>query len=278
MKIDLHTHSTVSDGQYTPTELIRLAKHANLEVIALTDHDTVDGIKEAREAAGQLGQPFIAGIEISTRKEEEIHMVGLGIDEDYPALLAETKKLMEDRANRGVVITEYLRELGISVDYEEVKAMAGEGSVGRPHFAQYLQKHGYVRSRQEAFDRYLNTPSFHKVTDRILPPPEEAIELIHLSGGKAVLAHPGLLKMGKSRQEDFICRLKKCGLDAIEAYYSKYSKAQEKYYRDLAKRYDLKISVGSDFHGEKVKPDVKLGMEPEELQIIDRLVLAELYK
>ncbi len=278
MKIDLHTHSTVSDGQYTPTELIRLAKQANLEVIALTDHDTVDGIKEAREAAGQLGQPFIAGIEISTRKEEEIHMVGLGIDEDHPALIAETKKLMEDRANRGAVITEYLRALGISVDYEEVKAMAGEGSVGRPHFAQYLQKHGYVRSRQEAFDRYLNTPSFHKATDRILPPPEEAIELIHLSGGKAVLAHPGLLKMGKSWQEDFICRLKECGLDAIEAYYSKYSKAQEKYYRALAKRYDLKISVGSDFHGEKVKPDVKLGMELEEPQIIERLVLTELYK
>lgn len=265
MLIDLHTHSSASDGQYTPAELIMLAKKKNVSVIALTDHDTVSGIKEARACAKEMDQPFIAGIEISTRKEEEIHIVGLGIDEDHPRLLAVTEKLMQDRLNRGNVIVEYLGKLGIEIDFDEVKRLAGEGSVGRPHFAEYLQKHGYVRSRQEAFERYIDTPPFHKETDRILPSPEEAIALIHDAGGKAVLAHPGLLKMGKRWQEDFIYHLKKNGLDAIEVYYSKYSKAQEKYYRSLAMRYALEISIGSDFHGELVKPDVKLGMYVDDI-------------
>lgn len=263
--IDLHTHSSASDGQYAPTELIDLAKKKELSVIALTDHDTVSGIKEARSRASEINQPFIAGIEISTRKEEEIHIVGLGINEDNPKLLVMTQKMMQDRLNRGDVIVEYLSKLGVNVDFEEVKELAGEGSVGRPHFAEYLQKHGYVRTRQEAFERYIDTPSFHKATDRILPSPEEAIALVHEAGGKAVLAHPGLLKMGKRWQEDLIYKLKETGLDAIETYYSKYSKAQEKYYRSLAMRYDLAVSVGSDFHGELVKPDVKLGMQIEDI-------------
>lgn len=261
MIIDLHTHSTASDGQYTPTELVHLAKEKGIELFALTDHDTVEGIREARIAAQEEQLPFIAGIEISTRKEEEIHMVGLGIDETNPTLTAATQRYMEDRLNRGIVITRYLRSIGVCVDYEEVKAMAGEGSVGRPHFAQYLMEHGYVHSRQEAFDRYINTPSFHKETDRVLPLPEEAIQLIHEAGGKAILAHPGLLKMGKRWQEDLLYQLKAAGLDGIEVYYSKHSKAQIKYYLSLAKKYDLMISAGSDFHGEKVKPDVLIGVK-----------------
>ena len=138
--------------------------------------------------------------------------------------------------------------------------------MGRPHFAEYLQKHGYVRSRQEAFDRYIDTPSFHKATDRVLPSPREAISLIHQVGGKAVLAHPGLLKMGKRWQESLIKDLKVAGLDALEVYYSKHCKAQERCYLSLAKRLGLGISAGSDFHGEKVKPDVKLGMKVEDLR------------
>ena len=266
MYLDLHTHSSASDGQYTPSELMELAKQLNLEVIALTDHDTVAGIREARQRATEIGQDFIAGIEISTRESEEIHILGLGIDEENEVLLSATGKWMRERTDRGIVITDYLKSIGVEVDYEEVKELAGFGSVGRPHFAEYLQKHGYVRSRQEAFDRYIDTPSFHKATDRVLPSPQEAISLIHQAGGKAVLAHPGLLMMGKRWQESLIKDLKVAGLDALEVYYSKHCKAQERCYLSLAKRFGLGISAGSDFHGEKVKPDVKLGMKVEDLR------------
>lgn len=262
MQLDLHMHSTASDGQYTPAELMELCKAKGLEYVALTDHGTISGVKAAKSKAEEIGLNFISGIEISTREEggEEVHIVGLGIDEDNPALVERTRQFMESRSNRGAVITDYLNSIGLEIDYEEIKAQAG-GSIGRPHFADYLQKHGYVNSRQEAFDRYLNTPSFHKATDRKLPDPFEAIYLIHQAGGIAILAHPGLLKMGKVRQEEFIKKLKAAGLDGLEAFYSKYNSAQERYYLSLAKRFDLAISIGSDYHGEKVKPDVALGME-----------------
>lgn len=261
MILDLHTHSTASDGQYTPSQLMDLAKKKMLEVVALTDHDTVDGIGEARERALEIGIPFVPGIEISTMEYEEVHMLGLGIDEKHPGLLQKTREFMEDRANRGIVICDYLRTKGVEVDYEEVLGLAGEGSVGRPHFAQYLQEHGYTKTRKEAFTRYIDTPSFHEATDRKLPSPLEAIELIHGAGGKAVLAHPGLLRKGKVKQEEFIKLLKENGLDGIEVFYSKHDYPQEKYYIAMAEKYELQMSAGSDFHGEFIKPEVKLGKQ-----------------
>lgn len=261
MILDLHTHSTASDGQYSPAELMDVAKEKMLEVVALTDHDTVDGIEEARKEAEALGISFIPGIEIGTREYEEVHILGLGIDETNVLLQETTRQYMLERENRGVVICEYLRTKGIEIDYEEILALAGQGSVGRPHFAQFLQEHGYTKTRKEAFTRYIDTPSFHEATDRKLPSPIEAIELIHGAGGYAVLAHPGLLKKGKEKQENFIKLLKENGLDGIEAFYSKHDYPQEKFYLTMAEKYDLKISCGSDFHGELIKPEIKLGMQ-----------------
>ena len=136
MYLDLHTHSSASDGQYTPSVLMELAKQLNLEVIALTDHDTVAGIREARQRATEIGQDFIAGIEISTRESEEIHILGLGIDEENEALLSATGKWMRERTDRGIVIADYLKSIGVEAEHAGVRERAGLGSVDRPHFAE----------------------------------------------------------------------------------------------------------------------------------------------
>lgn len=261
MKLDLHTHSTVSDGQYTPSELVEMAKKNELKMYALTDHDTIAGIEEARRRAGELGVNFISGIEISTHKGEEIHMLGLFIDEQCSDLINACQVYRERRIGRGERICAFLKEKGIEISKEELREIEEKASLGRPHFAKILQERGIVKTRQEAFGRYLDTAEFHRKTDGQKPAPEEAIEIIHRAGGLAVLAHPGLLKMGKRWQESLIKGLKEAGLDGIESFYNKHTYMQKKYYRKLAEENGLMISCGSDFHGEKVKPNVNFGME-----------------
>ena len=261
MKLDLHTHSTVSDGQYTPSELVEMAKKNELKMYALTDHDTIAGIEEARRRAGELGVNFISGIEISTHKGEEIHMLGLFIDEQCSDLINACQVYRERRIGRGERICAFLKEKGIEISKEELREIEEKASLGRPHFAKILQERGIVKTRQEAFSRYLDTAEFHRKTDGQKPAPEEAIEIIHRAGGLAVLAHPGLLKMGKRWQESLIKGLKEAGLDGIESFYNKHTYMQKKYYRKLAEENGLMISCGSDFHGEKVNPNVNFGME-----------------
>lgn len=260
MRLDLHTHSTASDGQYSPSRLVEMAKEHALELYALTDHDTVDGIKEAKHRAEELGVNFIPGIEISTHKGEEIHMLGLYIDEDCKELIEACNEYMASRNGRGQRICAFLKEKGIDISEEEACQVAGSGSLGRPHFAAILQERGIVKTRQEAFERFLDTREFHEKTDRVKPSPKEAIDIIHKAGGLAVLAHPGLLKMGKRWQESLIAELKRAGLDGIECFYNKHTHMQVKYYKRLARENGLMASCGSDFHGEKVKPNVPFGM------------------
>ena len=259
MYLDLHVHTTASDGQYSPSEIISKAKEIGLEMIAITDHDTVDGIAEAKAVATELQVKFIPGIEISTQDKEEVHILGLGIDEQNSELVAACEFYSASREQRAEKICEYLGTKRIKVALEEIQKIAGDGVIGRPHFAQYLEENGYVKNREEAFRKYLDTKEFKKYTDRKKPTPEEAISLIHAAGGKTFLAHPGLLKMGWTEVELFIERLKAIGLDGMECYYSRHTKPQVERFLELAKKYDLQISAGSDFHGEKVKSDISLG-------------------
>lgn len=261
MKLDLHIHTTASDGQYTPSEIAAKAAQLGLSVFAITDHDTVAGIAEGRRAAEKLGIFMLSGIEISTFDKEEIHMLGYGIEETNARLLFWCRAFAAEREGRGRKMCDYLAGLGISVDWDEILEIAGEANISRPHFAAYLQRHGYVKERKEAFQKYLDTPEFHRATDRKLPTPQEAIDLIHQAGGRAVLAHPGLLKMSDENQERLIRCCREHGLDGLECYYGKHTKEQTSYYLGLAKELGLMVTAGSDFHGEKVKPDVKLGME-----------------
>ena len=162
MTADLHTHSTASDGQYTPTQLVRLAKERGLDALALTDHDTVDGLEEAVLAGERMGIRVIRGIELSAREYPTFHILGYGFDPESPALSDLCRELKEGRDQRAPRIIAFLEEQGVRIPLSEVEELAGGQIMGRPHFAQVLVRHGYVSSNREAFDRYLDTSDFHR--------------------------------------------------------------------------------------------------------------------
>lgn len=261
MRLDMHSHSTASDGQYSPSELVKLAYEKNLGIFAITDHDSVNGLEEGRKTAEKLNLRFIPGIEISAQEDEEIHVLGYEIDCNNDQILRCCEEFHNDRLHRGDRICEFLKSKGIDIDMSSIREIAGNGSLGRPHFARYLIDKGYVSERKEAFDKYLDTPEFLEATRRKEPTVTQAIDIIHSAGGKAVLAHPAFIHKEEDEIENMIAGLKEQGLDGIECFYSKHKKNQADFYLDIAYKYDLKTSCGSDFHGENVKADVALGME-----------------
>ena len=258
MTTDLHTHSTASDGQYTPTELVRLAKERGLDVLALTDHDTVDGLEEAVRAGEHMGLRVIRGIEFSAKEYPTFHILGYGFDPEAPALSDLCRELKEGRDQRAPRIIAFLEEQGVHIPLSEVEVLAGGRIVGRPHFAQVLTKHGYVSTNREAFDRYLDTREFLRRVERPKPPARVCVETIRSAGGKVSLAHPYQIGVDDEKLEDIVRELTGFGLDAIECYYPKHTPEQREFYLHLAEKYGLHVTGGSDFHGEKVKPDIKL--------------------
>lgn len=255
---DLHTHSTASDGQYAPPALAALVKERGAEVWALTDHDTADGVREAAEAGARLGLRVITGIELSAREYHTFHILGYGFDADDPGLAGLCARMRKGRDERAPRIIGYLRENGMPLTLGEVEAIAGGGIVGRPHFAQAMVKHGYAANNREAFDRWLDTDEFHELVERVKPSARECVETIKAAGGKASLAHPYQIGVDGGELEEIVRGLKDCGLDAIECWYPKYTPEQQALYLRLAERYGLRATGGSDFHGERVKPDVAL--------------------
>lgn len=258
MTADLHTHSTASDGQYTPTQLVRLAKERGLDVLALTDHDTVDGLDEAVRAGEQMGIRVIRGIELSAREYPTFHILGYGFDPEAPALSDLCRELKEGRDQRAPRIIAFLEEQGVRIPLSEVEELAGGQIMGRPHFAQVLVRHGYVSSNREAFDRYLDTEDFHRRVERPKPLAQVCVETIRAAGGKASLAHPYQIGVDNGTLEDIIRELAGCGLNAIECFYPRHTPEQQSFYLRLAEKYGLHATGGSDFHGERVKPDIRL--------------------
>ena len=255
---DLHTHSTASDGQYTPSELAALVKERGAEVWALTDHDTTDGVREAMDAGRRLGLRVIPGIELSAQEYHTFHILGYGYDADDPGLAELCARMKAYRLDRAPRIIGYLREEGMPLTLSEVEAIAGGGIVGRPHFAQAMVRRGYVASNREAFDRWLDTGEFHDRVERAKPSARECVETIRAAGGRASLAHPYQIGVDDAALEGIVRELKDCGLDAIECYYPKFTPEQQAFYLRLAEKYGLRATGGSDFHGERVKPDVAL--------------------
>jgi predicted metal-dependent phosphoesterase TrpH len=262
--VDLHTHSTASDGSLGPSELIELADEINLAAIALTDHDTTDGIAEAREAAADLPDLyFAAGIEISAEPPSgTLHIVGLGIDETAPSIQHIAKTLRDGRDHRNPRIVEKLRALGMEISMGDVlavvEAAGGDQIVSRVHIAETLRQLGHVATRQEAFDRYLGSGALAYV-DRPRFSPADSIKAIHDAGGLAFVAHPPQLQYDNHAQfERILQELIAAGLDGIEAYHSDCTPDHTRHYINLAKQFDLHIIGGSDFHGSP-KPDVSLG-------------------
>lgn len=255
---DLHTHSTASDGQYTPSELVGLAKERGIEVLALTDHDTVDGIGEAVRAGEKLGVRVLPGIELSAREYHTFHVLGYGVAPDAPALAELCRRMKARRDERIDRLLAFLAEKGVKLSSDEVAEIAGGELIGRPHFAQAMVRRGYVATNREAFDRYLDTQEYHERVERGKPSVKECIEAIRAAGGKASLAHPYQIGIQNDELDGLVGELAGYGLDAIECYYPKHTSEQERFYLHLAEKYGLHITGGSDFHGEKVKPDVEL--------------------
>ncbi|MCR5667010.1 MAG: PHP domain-containing protein [Eubacterium sp.] len=256
--IDLHVHSTASDGTFTPTELIAQAKESNLLAMALTDHDSIDGLKEAQKAADEADIEFVPGIELSTdHNGKELHVVGLYLDQENKKLNENLVNFVNERDGRNAKMCELLQKEGFDITMEKLLAFAGTGVLTRAHFANYLVDNGYVKNIKAVFNEYLGNDC-RCFVDRTLIQTTEAIKLIKQAGGVAILAHPGLYSYGDEQMRAALDLFKEAGLDGLEAIYSTYSSADERYFKELSKEYGLLISGGSDFHGTN-KPDIKLG-------------------
>ena len=258
-RIDLHAHTTVSDGTLSPTQLVELAAREGLAALAVTDHDHVGALAEARRAGARLGVEIVAGIELSvTHPEGELHLLGYLFDDEDPALLRTLEELRNHRTGRAARIVVRLRALGVDVTMEDVareaRAEAG-GSIGRPHVARALMRRGLVASVEEAFDRWLADGRPAAVPKRKMGA-EEALRLVHEAGGVAVLAHPVTIRA--EARGPLVRDLAALGLDGIEVVHSKHGPEERAAFSALARELDLVETGGSDFHGEN-KPDVALG-------------------
>lgn len=256
--IDLHTHSTESDGTFTPEELMQEAARVGLSAIALTDHDTTGGIAKARPVAKSLGIELIPGVELSTSYEGcEVHIVGLFIDENNEFLCQKLAEFRACRDNRNEKMVEALQKEGLAITMEELLAENQDCVITRANIARFLYEHHQIRSIKEAFDRYIGDHGKCYVS-RFKVTPMEAVSMIRKAGGIAILAHPVLYHMSNTRLNELVKCLKDVGLTGIEAIYSTYSTSDEHFIKRIAKEYDLCISGGSDFHGEN-KPTIQLG-------------------
>ena len=255
MKADLHTHSTASDGQYAPAEVVRRAGDLGIQALALTDHDSLDGLEEAQAAGKALGVSVLRGIELGARERRSFHILGYGFSAAAPELRDLCAWMKRGRDERKFRIADYLREKGVPVTAEEAEEIAGGNVIGRPHFAQAMVRRGYVQSVQEAFERYLDTPDFQEIEKGTKPSAQTCVEKIKAAGGKVSLAHPYQIVLNGETLDELILRLKGYGLDAIECYYPIHRPEQTAEYLRLAKKHGLHITGGSDFHGEKNKPN-----------------------
>ena len=259
--VDLHSHSTASDGTLAPAEVVKLAVDLGLSALALTDHDTVAGIPEAAAAAKKAGLDFLPGIEIScdVPKPATMHLLGYAVDPQSPILLDLTTRLIEARNDRNPRIIRKLNELGVAITMEEIEAEAGGNVVGRPHIAAVLLRKGYVSSIKNAFDKYLaqgGAAYFDK--ERLTA--AQAIDMVIQSGGIATLAHPIQLRTENDAQLERIVKdLVDSGLQGLEVIHSDHDAEHVEKYTKLADRYGLLKTGGSDFHGTN-KKDIGLGV------------------
>ncbi|MGN0572596.1 MAG: PHP domain-containing protein [Acutalibacteraceae bacterium] len=255
--IDLHTHSIMSDGSMTPAEVVREAKKAGLTAIALSDHDTVDGVREAVAEGEKIGVEVIPAIEFSVISKTETHILGYFIDIDSPLLSEALKSIIDTRRERNEITCRKLNELGFDVTMEEALAIAPNGFIGRAHYARLLMDKGYTSSVKEGFDLYLENGKYaycgkQSMTD------EEAVRLIKDCGGLAFVAHLHLTKLGDGELLEFLTRLKAAGLDGVEGYYTEYTPEMQEKYQAMASQLGLMLSGGTDFHA-AMKPHISIG-------------------
>lgn len=255
--IDLHTHSIRSDGSFTPSDLVRHGKENGLAALALTDHDSIDGVEEAMRTGEEIGMEVVPGIEFSVQSKTETHILGYYIDIHHPSLLEALEQIRRERRERNHMVVENLRKLGFDVSLEEVFPLAPNGLIGRAHFAKLLVQKGYVSSVKEAFDLYLSNGKPAYASNQSLSP-QRAVQLIKEAGGCAFVAHLHLIRMEDAPLREFLSDLKKVGLDGIEGYYTEYTPEMQETYQRMAKELGLLLSGGTDFHG-AMKPHISIG-------------------
>lgn len=268
MKADLHVHTTASDGRHSPEEIVRLAVDAGLDVIAITDHDSVDGIDPALLVSQEFpGLKVVPGVEVSTDvRRGEVHVLGYFINHRDPEFVDRLESLRDSRRLRGRKMVDKLAGLGVHIDWSRVQEIAGGGSIGRPHIAQAMLEGGYVLSPKEAFVKYIGRegPAYVK---REKLTPEQVVELIVRAGGLPVLAHPADIE----GLEGLIGRLQKVGLAGIETYYDGYAPRVVQYLVSLASKYGLIACGGSDYHGLEKVGETPVGGVAVPPECVDRL-------
>lgn len=267
MRIDLHTHTTASDGLLPPERVVQLAKEAGVTVLAIADHDTTDALDAAMAAGAGLGVEVIPAVEINTDvdMQTEVHMLGYFIDHRQGWLQEFLARLRDGRINRAAKMVEKLNGLGIPVRFERVRAIAGTGALGRPHVARALVEAGAVRSTEEAFEKYIGRtgPAY---VERLKVTPEEAVRVILKATGVPVLAHPGW-----GVREEMIPPLVEAGLQGLEVYYPDHTPAMVTRYLEIAGRYDLVVTGGTDFHGGDLATKVRIGSQYVPADAVERL-------
>jgi predicted metal-dependent phosphoesterase TrpH len=256
MTTDLHAHTTASDGVLAPADLLALAHERGITTLAITDHDTTDGIAPAQAAADKLGITLIPGIELSAETEQDgdIHMLGYFIDVTNAAFQSRLADFRENRYHRGRAIVRKLNELGLSLSFEAVEAEADGAPITRPHIARAMVKAGHVQTTQDAFDQYIadDAPAY---VNRERMAPEEAVALIRSAGGVAVMAHPGRVKTG----ETVLRRLAAAGVDGVELYHPNNDERVRAYISAIATDHNLITTGGSDFHKPNADGSIRLG-------------------
>ncbi len=257
MSIDLHTHSWFSDGTKSPTELVRLAEKSGVTALAVTDHDTMDGVEEALAAGVECGVEVVPGLEISVmHRKKALHILGYYMDASNHRLAEALTTLQEARDQRNEKIIAKLQGLGIAATVQELKEISGVGQTGRPHIAKLLMNHGMVRSMSQAFDDYLRKGEKAYVA-RFAYSAEDAIDFITGAGGLAVLAHPIQVDRTLNSLATLLPALKSFGLEGIETYYPTQKKKMRKRIRKFAEENDLLLTGGSDYHGD-IRPGTRL--------------------
>ena len=270
--IDLHVHTTVSDGTLSPKEVVRLAENLGLYAIAITDHDTVSGIDEALNEASNLKVKIICGTELSCQYKEfrEIHILGYSIDHKSPYLVKRLSQISKDRNERNRKVCEKLQSVGFNVTLDDLKKRFKDAILTRANFAQYMTENGFAESQKEAFEKYLNYGCPCHVPKKKLTI-ADACEIIINAGGLPVVAHPTTYKLSDSELSDLIKYAKESGVKGLEAIYSTNKEGETEKFINLANENGLFITGGSDFHG-TIKPDISLGTGLGNLRIPDELL------
>lgn len=282
--IDLHTHTIYSDGELTPYELIREAINKKIGILSITDHNTIDGIKSVNksdELIKETGIKIVNGIELSAWfDDEKIHILGYDIDINNENLNKKLDEIKNNSFNTFLsTIEQVKRDYNISFSHDDIKnIIVNKNMCGRVDIAKLLVKYRYADSINEAFDKYLES-SYKKINNIIIKPSyEECLNLITNSGGIAVLAHPKFLKVKNQEFSFLLEKMKYYGLSGIEAYHSSHTSSEIAYYVDTAKKHDLLVSCGSDFHGKNVKPDISLGSGKNNNLNVKKLELIKKFK